>query len=1263
MRGWILDLTPHDDHLMLWLRTTDACVPFEVPYQPRFYLFAPGIRFEDYAAALVSHPQVVDVTPEFHRLQLRGPRRPVLAVTVSSCAQFARVVRDVKARVIPRFSVFNGDLPVTQLWYLEQDHYPFEQVEVHTDATGRRVTRIDSCDSRWDIDYSLPTFRTVDLRLEGDNLFHAHSSNGASLQTTEPLLLQDWVQAQDPDMLFTEDGDTHIFPTLIDRARQAGVLHQLSLSRDQSPHLHPNQVLPPGRVVYRYGSPVFYHPHPHLLRGRLHLDRSNMTYDSFEGLVEACRITSFPPQRAARTSPGNGINMLQMQEALRRGVLIPETKTRPERFKTGTQLLTADRGGHVITPRMGVFSGVGELDFTSMYPSLMVRYNISPEALFCDCCPDDARIVPELGYRLCRRELGIVPTFLKPILQKRIIYKHRRHENPIYEARQAALKWLLVVCLDHDEIVPLRVNGELQLVRIGSFIDQYVAEEGVTSCNLRLQVVGLDERFKATFVPVRKLFKLKAPKTLLKVVLEEGREITLTPDHPSYVLEEGKLQVKDSRQLKEGDFLPVMLTIPSGSKQYQFDFIEILLQQLAGDALDIWRVRGSILREVISQHREALVSVLSQGNHTRQALNQWQREGYIPLRHFKSLELPIEMHRHLQIGRGKRGGGLVQWLPATMALDEDLAFLLGFFVGDGSATRNMVRLDLNGEELDILNRIRGIIFKAFRLNAHVRKETHANMYVVQINSIALVQLLEKAFLIGPSANRGRLQIPFYIFNATKAIRHEFLAGLIASDGNVEKTRNVIRIATKSEKLLDQLGYLALTLDSDFTLNRSKKRSVTHSFRIMGSRSLSTFLTHSSFSRKHKEILSMKNPSQFPDSRLRGIPVQEIGLRRLAQEHRTVRKPRIDVIERAQRSAAEKQIAKLLTRTKLSEQEREQLAFIKRVVDSDIGFAKIREISRIKPSSKYVYCFEVENQLPGFTAGRGGVFTHNCFGYLGFRAARFGRVEAHECVTAYSRRLLLKTKALCERKGFRVLHGIVDCVWLQKPGATVEEYVALCDAIREATKMRIEFEGRYRWIMFLPCRGQSYGALTRYCGAKEDGTIKVRGIELRRGDTPPLIKQFQLDLLTQMAGAEDADELRSLVPALLPQITGCIERLRQGDVAPKDLAITQRISRAPENYAQQCSQAIAAELTISYGQDLHPGQSVAYVHTDARARHPLDRVALPGTAAAAHYDADKYVELLLRATDTLLAPLGWDYQKLFRYVTPHAPQRLRQLTFN
>ncbi len=1257
MRGWILDITAQPDHLILWLRTAEACVPLEVSYQPRFYLHAPGVQFEDYAPLFESHPHVSAVTPEFHRLQLRGPRRPVLAVTVSSCTQLPRVVRELKALAVPRFRVFNGDLSATQLWYLEQQRYPFEQVEVHTNQSRTRVTRIDSCDSQLALDYDLPPFDTVDLRLEGEDLFTAASSKGDTLQTTEPMMLQDWITAQNPDIIFTERGDAHILPALIQRVGEAGMLQQFSLNRDHTPHVFSDKTLPAGRAVFRYGGPVFYRPHPFILRGRLHLDRSYMTFGDFHGLIEGCRLTAFPPQRMARSSPGTGINMLQMQEALRRGVLIPETKADPEQYKTGIELLNADRGGHVITPRVGVFSDVGELDFLSMYPSLMVKHNISPEALFCDCCPDDATIVPELGYWLCQREIGIVPTFLKPILEKRTYYKKRRHDNPIYEARQSALKWLLVVCLDSDEIVPVRINGDLQLVKIGQFIDQHLTSPSVQPCHLDVQVIGLDEQYKATFAPVKQFFKLNAPDTLLKVILEGGREITLTPDHPSYVLDNGRLMTKETRQLKRGDFLPVMLSVPSSSKQKQFDFIEILLNQHSRNTLDTWRVHGPILRKAIIENRNTIMSALSQGSHTVQALNNWQREGYIPLRYFKLLHLSAEKHRQLQIGRGRRKGGLVKWIPATVSLDENLAFLLGFFVGDGSATRNMIRLDVNAEDVALLKRINRIISTSFGLKGQIRKETNANMYVIQINSTALVELLEKAFLIGHTASQGRLQIPFYILNAPRAVRYEFLAGLIASDGSIEKTRNVIRIGTKSEKLLNQLGYMALTLDIDFLLNRSKKKGVTHAFRINGMRSLTEILSHSSLKRKHERILRSKNASQRPHSLIRGIPVHETRLRQLAQKYRTVRNPRIDLAERTQRAAATTQIAKLLDKPTLSKIDQEQLAFIKQLIESDIGFSKVTEIAKVTPTSKYVYCFEVDSPLSGFAAGKGGIFTHNCFGYLGFRASRFGRVEAYECVTAFSRRVLLQTKAVSEQRGFQVLHGIVDCVWLQKPGATVDDYLAVGEAIQEKTGLSMEFEGRYRWIMFLPCRNQPYGALTRYCGVKEDGTIKVRGIELRRRDTPPYIKQLQMDLLTCLAGAEEAEEMQEMLPQLFDIVKDYLERLHNGDVAIDDLVITQNISRSPGEYQQQCSQAIAAELAMRYGQDIQPGQPVRYVHTDALSRHPLRRVALPHTSAATHYDKDKYAQLLLRAADTLLTPLGWNYERLVEHFNEKPIQTL------
>jgi DNA polymerase-2 len=54
-----------------------------------------------------------------------------------------------------------------------------------------------------------------------------------------------------------------------------------------------------------------------------------------------------------------------------------------------------------------------------------------------------------------------------------------------------------------------------------------------------------------------------------------------------------------------------------------------------------------------------------------------------------------------------------------------------------------------------------------------------------------------------------------------------------------------------------------------------------------------------------------------------------------------------------------------------------------------------------------------------------------FGYLGFNNAKFGRIDAHIAVCAFDRQILLQTAKIAERHGFRVLHGIVDSLWIQK----------------------------------------------------------------------------------------------------------------------------------------------------------------------------------------------------------------------------------------
>ena len=53
----------------------------------------------------------------------------------------------------------------------------------------------------------------------------------------------------------------------------------------------------------------------------------------------------------------------------------------------------------------------------------------------------------------------------------------------------------------------------------------------------------------------------------------------------------------------------------------------------------------------------------------------------------------------------------------------------------------------------------------------------------------------------------------------------------------------------------------------------------------------------------------------------------------------------------------------------------------------------------------------------------------CFGYTGYRNAKFGHIQDHDRITEISRELLMQIKELAEDMNFEVLHGIVDCLWV------------------------------------------------------------------------------------------------------------------------------------------------------------------------------------------------------------------------------------------
>jgi DNA polymerase-2 len=285
-----------------------------------------------------------------------------------------------------------------------------------------------------------------------------------------------------------------------------------------------------------------------------------------------------------------------------------------------------------------------------------------------------------------------------------------------------------------------------------------------------------------------------------------------------------------------------------------------------------------------------------------------------------------------------------------------------------------------------------------------------------------------------------------------------------------------------------------------------------------------------------------------------------------------------------------------------------------------------------------------------------------FGYLGFKNARFGKIDAHIATCAFSRIFLDRAVAIAQARGFKLVHGIVDSMWLTKAGATAADYEDLCATIRKDLKLPLSFEGQYRWIVFLNSKiDPEAPVLNRYYGVfqDQDRTLKVRGIDVRRHDTPKIVEKCQTEMLAILKEADNSQEFTALIPQVLNTLREYASKLRSGTVPIEELVITKNLSKMPSEYTHRVPQAIAAQCLIDEGGAVHAGQQVSYVLTFDSPKIPESQ-ALPPELADDDtvYDSERYVDLLISSTANLLLPFGYDVKSLtasLRQTSQSCPQ--------
>lgn len=267
-----------------------------------------------------------------------------------------------------------------------------------------------------------------------------------------------------------------------------------------------------------------------------------------------------------------------------------------------------------------------------------------------------------------------------------------------------------------------------------------------------------------------------------------------------------------------------------------------------------------------------------------------------------------------------------------------------------------------------------------------------------------------------------------------------------------------------------------------------------------------------------------------------------------------------------------------------------------------------------------------------------ILMNSFYGVLGTPACRFHNVAVANAVTGMGRRLLRWSKRWFEERGFDVLYGDTDSLFVRS-GLPVDEAGdagrRLARELNEAvaahvseqwqvtSRLDLAFEKLYVKLVLPSVRRGRGGARKRYAGLV-DGRREVEfvGMEVVRRDWTELAKDVQRELYARLFAARPVEGY----------LADTVAALRRGELDDK-LVYRKGLRKRPAAYTAGTPPHVAAAR-----KSRRPGRVVSYLMTVA-GPEPLD--ALEHAPDREHY-VDKQVRPV---AEPVLAALGLDFDRV------------------